>query len=153
LGINPYETANGWIPRDKESGFAFLHDLGGGYHETKILCEQAIETNYPNVFSKFLYLGAKTDLSFSEVANVKLIFFGKINATDLELFNDCAIRRYGRMLEVINILDVSERISELGAQNISTLFVNDLEYTAHLTPKEKWKGNNESWFNALITVV
>ena len=144
-----------FLPRDKDSGMAFLHDLGTLDEPWKQFedCRRAIAENIGESIRKYSYLGAKTRSLLSR-QNVALVYQSDdAEQRDLRGHIDHLLAllrtKFGRNYIFVNV--VEEGAAPIFGDSIVTTYVQDSKSPKNGTP-HSWQGWDESWSKALSSV-
>ena len=141
-----------FIPRDKRSGFVFLHDFGtkNKYWNSYSECEIALASTIDNSIAKFKFLGLRTDQLLSSNLNLGLVYFGDESKQHFSKLKEVLENRYQKEFLLINVLEEGSEPAQMDG-SVLNIFVNDGNSPNKGTPQE-WKGSDLSWHQALSKI-
>ncbi|GGP50313.1 hypothetical protein [Shewanella saliphila] len=147
--FNIVENKGKFAPSHIFSNHVFLHDFGvSGWVNDRKSAESNFLKNCDDTINKYEYLAEKTQLAFKNERDLYLVFYGVV---DIEEFNRLVIlyeSKYGRKLELVNILEIAQKEKEQEHPNIITRYVDDSISFKSGTSQE-WQGDDEQWYSAL----
>ncbi|MFA7431358.1 MAG: hypothetical protein WCZ23_14465 [Rhodospirillaceae bacterium] len=150
--IDILESKGKFIPREKSSGFIFLHHFGTLHqwwnsHEECIL---AIRNSLDESLAKFSHLGAKTQQLLSGGQRVGLVFAGQEPGERFRQLQELLQSKYGRDHLIVNVLERGQEHS-VDDGSVLNLFVDDALSPKKGTP-QAWQGWDDTWFAALSKI-
>lgn len=142
-----------YVPRDRRSGFEFLHDFGSpnrsflNYED----CAEALSNSLTNSLAKYNYLGKKTDSILRSTTNVGLVYEGELAADLLLEIDDVLTKKYKKKIQIFNVLDINDSLPHIDRENIHVLVVDESNSPKNGTFKQ-WEGNDPSWAEAFSKI-
>lgn len=150
--IYAFEQEGKFIPRDRNSGMAFLHDFGtSNWWATEAECMVAYETQMQSSLSKFAYLGQKTHNLLLGGNHVGLVYHGVTSDEGLRQLQFLLSEKYNQEFLIVNVVEHENADSlspVLVEKSILRVFVCDVLSPKNGTAKE-WEGWDDSWVKAL----
>lgn len=147
------EVGGQFIPRDRASGMAFLHDFGCVHKlwDDRAAGEAALAAAMPDSLAKFAHLGQKTRALLAGAAEVVLIYLGPGTEADFRRLQQVLATRYRKHFLLVNVLQQGEDAPAVTDGSVLNLWVNDREGPKIGTP-QAWTGNDDSWDAALSRI-
>ena len=141
-----------FIPRDKNSGFSFLHDFGTQHRhwETYEDCEAALNLSIDKSLEKYKYLALKTNQLLASNLNVGLLYYGSEQQNKFSLLQEILVKKYNKKFILLNVLEEGTLPSVING-SVQNLFVNDSSSPKNGSPLE-WEGCDQSWHQALSQI-
>lgn len=150
--VYAFESGGRFIPRDKCSGMAFLHDFGThGWWKSVEECTSAFTNSMESGLSKFSHLGAKTHDLLGSSRVVALVYHGTMTDIELAHLQFVLMEKYKKEFFIVNVVENScgqDDSPVLLGESAIKVFVYDSLSPKRGTPRE-WEGWDESWRKAL----
>jgi hypothetical protein len=142
-----HETTRGFVPRDKQSGMAFLHDFKSGHFPTEKECLLAITKEWSNFSEKYDYLKKKFYRFTLEKDDLVFVYYGKINEVEWNALEDAILETFQKEVPIINFLGRMDYEASSKSNRESFL----VEKRSQDPSVALWKGDDVSWDAALGT--
>ncbi len=143
---------NHFAPIHTSSGFRFQHDFGF----TPLICKDPIlggeylKKNMGNSLEKYNYLGDRTRSILSSNSNIGLVYQGRIKEIHFDGFFDLLKSKYNSSFYLINLIQKGGENFFIESDNNINLIIDN---TSVRGADNEWQGCDDSWDNALDTIL
>lgn len=145
-----FEGGGQFVPRDRASGMAFLHDFGcpNRLWDDRDACEAAMLSECEASLAKYQGLAENTRRVLAGPLQVALVYLGTATRDGFLALKSVLRERYGKDFLILNVLEQNLRHLAVTDGTVVPVFVNDAESPKRHTPQE-WQGWDASWAAAL----
>lgn len=148
--IELHDGGGRFVPKDRLSRHAFLHDFGAGWWESDhAQAMSRLNQNMEQTIEKYRYLGRKTDALLRSNVDVALVYHGPAADAAWDNLLRALFDRYRKQVPIVNVIELETKATQV--DGIYTTFIDDTHSPKRGRPIE-WQGWDESWHSAFSSL-